>query len=362
MWPWFLPQPTTTSVSGQRKIQALNDYVACIRQAEEDATITKVGFYHDVRTGTPGTIRIGIQSVNTSGDPSGTWLGYTDYAANATNFPNFAQLNFSTTGVGTASVTRGQLYAIVMLAQSGTWDASNNIQFGTSFTGVGQYVTAFPTVKALIAGAASNYNAALSAPLIYCESSTATYGNACGGPSNITSWNSGSTPDEIGIKFSLEASWTSNFNVLGIQGVIGPTNSASTATLKLYDSANTLLQSRSFTATEVYAGTTTALLRTLFFDGPLSNLTPGSTYRITVEVTHASLGFMTFIQNNYANNTVQRAFVDGGTYIRTERTNAGAWTDTDTVVPAWKLIISNATASAAGGLLVHPGTGGGMNG
>lgn len=366
VYPWFLPQPTSTTNTGLRRIQAIGDYVSCIRQAEEAATITKVGFLFDNRgtNATPGTCRVGIQSVNTSGDPSGTWLGYTDYTANSTNFPNFSGINLSITANGTASVTRGQLYAIVMYAQSGTWDANNNLQFVTLFGGVGQYNTSFPTMKSVVSGAANNNNNPQPHPNIYCESSSATYGNPQISPTNITSWNSGSTPDEIGVKFSLESSWTTNFNVLGMQGVLGITNSASTATMKLYDSSNTVLQSKSFTATEIYAGTNTANLRTLMFDtATLSSLTPGSTYRLTLEVTNASLGFTTFLQVNFPNNTVRRAFVGSGTYVRTERANAGAWTDTDTAVPAWKLLISAATATGgSGGMVVHPGMAGGMRG
>lgn len=351
VYPWFLPQPTTTSGAGNRQIRAIGDYVACIRQAEEDATITKVGFYFDARgtNATPGTCRVGIQSVNTNGDPSGTWLGYTDYTANATNFPNFSGVILDITANGTASVTRGQLYAIVMYAQSGTWDASNNLQWTTTYAGAGQYVTTFPTMKAVVGGVANNSNNPQPHPNIFCESSTATYGNPQINPSNVASWNSGSSPDEIGVKFSLVSSWTTNFNVLGMQGILGVTNSAATATMKLYDSSNTLLQSKSFTATELFAGNAGVGMRTLMFDtATLSSLSPGSTYRLTLEVTSASLGFTTFIQVNYPNNTVNRAFVGSGTYVRTERTNAGAWTDTDTVVPAWKLIISAATASGGG--------------
>ena len=363
--PWFLPQPTSTGNSGNRNIRAIGDYVACIRQAEESATITKVGFYFDARgtNATPGTCRVGIQSVNTSGDPSGTWLGYTDYTADSTNFPNFTGVNLSITANGTASVTRGQLYAIVMYAQSGTWDATNNLQFTTLFAGVGQNATSFPTMKSVASSVVNNNNNPQASANIYCESSTATYGNPQVTPTNVTSWNSASSPDEIGVKFSLESSWTTNYNVLGVNGIFGITNSASTATLKLYDSGGSLLQSKSFTATEIYAGTNTANLRTLMFDtSTLASLTPGSTYRITIEVTNASLGFTTMLQVNFPNNTVVRAFTGSGTYMRTERTNAGAWTDTDTGVPAWKLLISAATASASGGLLVHPGTGGGMRG
>lgn len=351
VYPWFLPQPTTVSNSGLRRIQAIGDYVSCIRQAEEAATITKVGFLFDSRgtNATPGTCRVGIQSVNTSGDPSGTWLGYTDYTANSTNFPNFSGLNLDITANGTASITRGQLYAIVIRAESGTWDATNNLGFVTLFVGAGQYVTTFPTMKAVVNGVVNNNNNPQSHPNLYCESSSATYGNPQISPTNVTSWNSGATPDEIGVKFSLESSWTTNFNVLGMQGILGVTNSAATATMKLYDSSSTLLQSKSFTATELFAGNAGAGMRTLMFDtATLSSLIPGDTYRLTLEVTSASLGFTTFIQVNYPNNTVDRAFVGGGTYIRTQRTNAGAWTDTDTAVPAWKLLISAATASGGG--------------
>jgi hypothetical protein len=365
--PWFLPQPVTTSNSGNRQIRAIGDYVACIRQAEEAATITKVGFYFDARgtNATPGTCRVGIQSVNTSGDPSGTWLGYTDYTANATNFPNFSGVNLDITANGTASVTRGQLYAIVMYAQSGTWDASNNLQFTTLFAGAGQYITAFPTMKSVVGGAASNNNGAQPHPNIYCESSTATYGNPQVTPVNIASYNSGSTPDEIGVKFTFNASWTTSFNVLGIQGILGITNSAATGTLKLYDSANNLLQSKTFTSTEFVAGNAAVLNRTILFDATtLSDLTPGDTYRITIEATNASLGTTTMLQTAFPNSTVVRAFVGDATYHRTERTNAGSWTDTTDRVPSWKLIISAATASGGGGSAVynHVGMTGGIRG
>jgi hypothetical protein len=251
-----------------------------------------------------------------------------------------------------------------MYAQSGTWDASNNLQFTTLFAGAGQYITAFPTMKSVVGGVASNNNGAQPHPNIYCESATATYGNPQVTPTNQASYNSGSTPDEVGVKFSLVSSWTTNFNILGIQGILGVTNSAATGVLKLYDSGGSLLQSKSFTSTELFAGNAGALNRTLMFDTTtLASLTPGSTYRITIEATNAGAGTTTMLQVAFPNATVVRAFVGSGTFVRTERTNAGAWTDTDTVVPAWKLIISEATATGgAGGMVVHPGMSGGMRG
>lgn len=366
IYPWFLPQPTTSSNSGNRQIRAIGDYVAVVRQAEATDTITRVGFYHDSRgtNSTPGIVRIGIQSVNTSGDPSGTWLGYSEYTVDAGTFVNFVGLNFSITANGTASVTKGQLYAIVVYAQSGTWDASNNIQITTIFGGAGQYITAFPTMKSVQGGAAAHNNASQPSSNMYCESATATYGNPQIAPTSQGSYNSGSILlDEVGVKFSLESSWTTNFNILGIQGILGVTNSVATASLKLYDSANNVLQSTSFLASEINAGNAGNLQRTLLFDtATLADLTPGSTYRITLEATHPSAGFTTMLQVAFPNNTVIRSFVGAGTYMRTARLDAGAWTDTDTVVPAWKLIISAATATSGGGLITHPGMSGGING
>lgn len=350
VFPYNFPQSTSSSNAGNRQIRAIGDYVAFIRQAEKADTITDVGFYFDARgtNATPGTARVGIQTVTSSGAISGTWLGYTDYTADSTNFPNFTALTLSITANGTASVTRGQFYAIVIYCQSGTWDASNNLQIATINTNVGQIPNTFPTMRAVVGGVQTDTNNP-STPMHWAKSSTEYYGNPFYGSGNIAAWGASSTPDEIGMKFVIPSGWTTNFNILGIQAVLGPTNSASTFNMNLYDSANNLLQTTAFNSLDVFGGNGGNLLRTLYFNTTtLSNLVPGNTYRITIEGTNASLGATSTQRITYPSAAHVAAFVGSGTYMRTERTNAGAWTDTDTQGLCWKLIISAATASGGG--------------
>ncbi len=365
VFPYNFPQSTSSGNAGNRQIRAIGDYVAFIRQAESADTITDVGFYFDARgtNATPGTARVGIQTVTSSGAISGTWLGYTDYTANATNFPNFTAVTLSITANGTASVTRGQFYAIVVYCQSGTWDATNNLQISTINTNVGQIANTFPTMRAVVGGVQTDTNNP-STPMHWAKSSTQYYGNAFYGSGSIASFNSAATPDEIGMKFVVPSGWTTNFNVLGIQGVLGPTNSAATFNMKLYDSANNVLQTTSYNSLDIYGGNNVNSLRTVYFNTTtLSNLIPGDTYRITIEATSATLGAMSMQRITYPSAAHVAAFVGSGTYMRTERTNAGAWTDTDTQGLCWKLIISAATATGgAGGIVVHPGMSGGMRG
>jgi hypothetical protein len=300
-------------------------------------------------------MRVGIQSVTTAGNISGTWLSYVDVPATAGNFPNFTTVVFTLTN-GTATLTRGQHYAIVFYALSGTWNSSNSIQFATLLAGQGQSVGAYPTLKAIIAGAASNFNGNQPDARVWCEDSgTGIYGNPILSGNNQSAWNSTANPNERGLKFSLQTGWTTTYQVLGIQGQFGITNSASTADLLLYDSSNNILQSKSFTATELYAGTTSSFQRTMLFgDTNLANLIPGTEYRITIKVTNASLGFTSFVYLTFANASYDNTWTDSNLFISTERGSSGVWTDTVTSCPAWKLLIADATATGGGG-------GGGLN-
>jgi hypothetical protein len=355
MWPWNLPQPINSGSPGARRLNLLGDYIAFIRQADEDAVITEVGFYFDSRSTNAGNpvVRVGIQTVDATGNITGTWLGYTDYVGNATNFPNFTGLTLSITANGTASVTRGQIYAIVLYAQSGTYDATNNVGLGTISSNVGQIPTAFPTMVALQSGVRSDSNQAQTI-VHWANSSSQTYGNPLVSVSTIAAYGtgSGSTPNEYGVKFTVPSGWTQSFTVLGIQCMLTPANATATFDMLLYDSTNNVLQSKSFTALEIRQGAGSPFLRTLYFDEPtLTSLTPGSTYRVTIKATSATAA-TAIVDFSYANATYARAYVGtGGLHHRTERINTGAWTDTTARTLAWKLIINDAIAPPPSGSL-----------
>ena len=340
---------TTWTVSGA------TDYVSVMRHAEEDATITSVLGYSDLITGTPGTIRLGLQSVTSSGIPSGTWLGYVDLTADATNFPTATA--FKKTLTVSATLTRGMMYAIVFAAQSGTWNVSNSQRF-TSVAGAsaGEGARASSYSYGIAAGATVAKSTTALQFNLACASSTTQYGLA-GSTTGIAAWGSASAIDERGVLFNLPVSTFSSFKVAGVRFICGPTNSASTWDLVLYDSAATVLQSASFTNTGIY-NINTVLLREFYFtNSTLSALTPGSDYRIAIKSTHASLGAVGY--NEFTAPSDIGAVV-GGTYSLTTRVDGGAWTNTNTKGVPIKLLLDDVTS--ASGAIIPVGMNGGIRG
>jgi len=343
--PATIPMFSSVAAPTTKTLQSVNDYYAVICIAEEPAVINRVTGYVDVRSSNPGTARVGIQSVNASGLPSGTWLGFSDFTANGTNFPNFSTKEWTLST--TATLTRGQYYAIVIQALSGTWNGSNNVRFySVRGTGVGPSNKAFPYMYDVINGSAGSKTTTDLIPNLACGSSTRQYGIALSG-STVTAWNSGATPDERGMKFRLPASTCTSFQVAGVRIAVGPTNSASTWRLNLYDSANTILQQITFTNTAAY-NTNTITVRDYYFDeATLATLSPATDYRISVEATSASLGCVAYVEVG-SPTACSDAFIPGGTFHLTTRTNAGAWTDTTTAWFPMQLLISDLTANGGG--------------
>ena len=361
--PAEVPAYSSTASPTQFTINTLNDYLATITIAEEDATITGVNGYVDLTTsaGSSGTIRVGLQGVSTTGVPNGTWLGWGDFTVNTTNFPNFSnkQWTFTTN----ATITRGQYYAIVYQATTGTFGASDNVRFyiyrGTS---IGSASKAFPYTIGQTGGVLGSKSTTANIPLMSCQTSTREYGFPWSG-GTATAFNSGATPNEVGIKFNLPASVATSFKVSGVTMVVGPTNSAATWDLKLYDSSNTVLQSASFTNTAAY-NTNSLFPRTYYFqNSSLTALSPNTDYRITVTATSASLGALAYVKLG-GGWAVSNALIPGGKFHWTERNSPAAFTDDVNAMMSMQLIVDDLTASGSGGggLIVHPGMSGGMRG
>jgi len=296
------------------------------------------------------------------GIPSSTWLGFVDLAGNSTNFPNFNVKQWTLTT--TASLTRGQYYAVVINALSGTWNASTDrLRFRTSMgTGMGGATNAFPYTYNIIAGTSETKSVTTFTPSIGCGSSTRQYRTGYTA-SSVASWNSASSPNQRGIKFNLPASLCTSFKVSGVRMGVGPTNSAAQWTLTLLDSSNNVLQNRTYVNSDAY-NTNNQIVHDFYFDeSTLSALTPNTDYRIVVEANSASLGCMTYIEPS-SSVAVSSAFIPDGTFHLTTRTGTGAWTDTTTSWFPMQLILDDLTATggSGGGLIVHPGMSGGMRG
>jgi hypothetical protein len=208
-------------------------------------------------------------------------------------------------------------------------------------------------------GAATKSTTALNLTAAY-GTSTRQFGFACG-TSNIGSWNNTATPDERAMKFVVPSGTFTSFKVAGIRLCCGLTNSAATWDLVLYDSSSSVLQSVSFTNSGIY-NTTTIGNRDFYFDeSTLSTLTPGSTYRIAIKPTSASLGAMAFVIAG-SGWDITSVFMPGGTWAYSTRTDAGSWTDDPNITMPLKLIVFDATASNGGGAIIPVGMTGGIRG
>jgi hypothetical protein len=315
------------------------------------------------------TTGTGTHTLSTlSGIPSDTWIAFQDAvvgSAGSGSFSNFATWNVTLTSgnVSTTNITRGQVYAIVMQAQTGTWSGAANFRTWLDVGQVGSMATAFPYTYGIASGATVGKSTSSVTHLLAAGSSTKWYGSTFTS-SNIASFNSGASPNEYGNVFVLPTGSCTNFKVAGIHIPIGLTNSATTTyNLTLYDASNTVLQQTSFNNRDTFSQTT-IILRTYFFTGTLATLTPGTTYRIALSATNASAGFGSFNALNFGVNQ-QSGFVStGGSYYQTTRTGAGAWTDTTTAAIGMKVIIQDMTASGGGGgaIDIPIGMTGGMRG
>jgi hypothetical protein len=329
----------------------------------QSSTVITIGATPSGSAITFATAGTGTHTVTlTGGLPSQNWIGYVDLAGNGTNFTNFNVEEWTLTN--TASITRGQYYALVIQAYSGTWDGSNRLRLRTTMgTGIGSANNAFPYTYNILNGVPEAKGTGAYTPNIGCGTSTRQYkaGYSAG---SISSWNSGSTPNQRGIKFKLPSSLCTTFKVAGVRMAIGPTNAAAQWTLKLLDSSNTVLQDITYNNFEAY-NTNSIIIHDYYFDeSTLTALSPNTDYRIVVEAISASLGCMTYIEQS-SSVDISSAFIPDGTFHLTTRTGSGAWTDTTTAWFPMQLIIDDFTASGGGGgttVYNHVGMTGGIRG
>jgi hypothetical protein len=347
-----LTQAAVTTSIGQ---DATTDMFGWVFQAEEDVTVTQVAINFAIKTGSPGTLRVGFQGVNTSdGLNDGTWQSYVDVAMSGITFGQFTFVTLDTT----QTLTRGQLIAIVGQPISGTWDASNKITV-TLGMGNGFPFQSLPYAINNLTGTTSK-NTTISYWNIGYRSSTKTYGWPFRVEAN-NSYNSTTSPDETGMRFTLPAKWGKKFTLLGLHAnhrfIDG---GGGTFNMNLYDANTTLITQKAFDTDQVYVPTTGTNRESTylfyFTDSTLTELSYGTTYIIAFEYTNA------------VNSNPYRLRTDGvatdfsaitdGTLEYVTRKDTGAWTTTTTQVPCWQLIIRD----TSGGFIGHPGMSGGMRG
>lgn len=344
------------NVSGtQLLFDAAGERSAFIFQAPETGTINTVEFLTGtVSINAASVVRVSLQDVSlTTGDPDGAQDQFRDVLGSAITSTTWIQPGLltddGTNGGNKRTVNRGDLLSLVIEFQSFTAGDSVNILGANnpSTTTQNQSYQYGDSFSASWAKQSPN-------PILAIQYSDGLY-KAVGGkilPSkaiNTQNFNSSSNPDERGLKFSVPVPCTikgASVN-LAISGAGG-------ASLVLYDTdGSTVLRSVSLDAD--VKNTTAGRSYIIPFDDV--TLTPNVSYRLTIlPSSTTNLSVYDFdVQSTAHMNAVDC----GANWIQTQRTDGGAWTDTNTKRPymaLWVSAIDDGVPRLAAGL--HPITSG----
>jgi hypothetical protein len=315
-------------------LDAENEAQALICQVPQTGTIDRIAFRTAAVT-TGATVTCTIQGVSaTTGDPDGTPIGTGTVAIADADDNVWKECTLGTT----ASVTRGNLMAVVITVPAGF--NGNLAELGT----VADWIQGwqFPYQSAFQGGA---WAKSANAPCVAVRYSDETYpplGTLPVSAIAATTFNSGSTPDERGLKFTVP--FPARLSGLVVHGTYG-----GGGTLKVYDSDDTTvltslaLDPEQFNSTNVGPGrfllpATCSLSKNTAYR---ATLLPGSgTNNTLVDLTVASAALL--------------GALDGGTAFHLcSRTDGGSWTDTTTQRPLISLVLDAFDDAAQDAGAVH---------
>jgi hypothetical protein len=327
------------------------DKAEVVFEAFEDATITRLGLRIGTITNSV-TWKIGLQGVDASSNPDGTFLGGASPASATFNPTSLSWASGDWRWVtldNSYSVTRGTKYAWVVEYSSGTLGSQVINHYG-SWSGA----SGAPFAITNDAGSRTRQGNAL--PIFGYGSSTKAYGFPLENSAEAV-YNSGSTPDEYALAWNLPTQFGSTYKVAGVRmGQIRIGNASQTWTMTLYDSDGTTVLQQAQKDSDYWESASAARGATFFFDETtLSTLNTGSNYKISFLPDNASINLRpTYYDVDAAADW--DAWPGGQNFWVSSRTNAGAWTDTTTRRFNFDLIIDDITAPSGGsGAIIIPG-------
>lgn len=325
-----MPESLFAGNTTAQALSASTTKTGTVFTARESIAVDRLGFAYNTKTGTSPIYRISLQSVDASGNPSGTILGATA-GASATFDPNpFSGGSVVWFILGeSADVIAGNKYAIVVEYSSGTVNVSNFMSVSYQLN---QIVNSYDMSYAYpLTNTGSWAKSTGGNPLYLYGTSTDTFGLPISGARVAQTFTNTS---EMGFKFAIPAPFegAATFRLRGLDFL---SNSAAgdTWTVKLYSgggaSDTTDIDSVSVD-TDCFVSPTTAARRQIFFDDTPPVLEFGATYRLgfnNSDTTTHSIGMVPI-----TTATDVRAFRLGDTLCRSSR-SGGNWTDTTTSIP-----------------------------
>jgi len=342
MFPWVLGTPSYGTLA---TLAAMSDKAAFIFQPPKSGNIRKV-YWRTGTVTTGATMDIRLETVSpTDGNPTGTLWGTNTNASKAiADSDDAAFLNATLTA--DAAVTPDDVLALVIVnpvVSPGTLVIVNISP--SRLIGEFPYCDVFATATWTKSGGwpvmAVEYDDGSIEPVQGAIPASAL---------NTLTFASASTPDEIGVKFSLPMGGrASGFSLL--------IDSDDDFTVKLYDSdGSTVLTSLAVDKDQQLSQGSAGTRTRMSFPDKVT-LLANTSYRLTIV---PGTGGISLYEIQVSAAGLMDALPCGSTVVKTERTDAGAWTDTSTKRPVVHVMIDGVDAGSSGGVMYHPGMSGGM--
>jgi hypothetical protein len=320
----------------------LNEGAGCVFYVPKTGTISKIGF----RTGTVTTaddFTVALETVSaTDGMPSGTNYGGSA-AGTQTIVPTDDDLWFWTALGTAATATEGDLVAL----RVNIVFVNGNMQISHTVTNLGTSIVPY---SLLHQGSWSKGTNIPNFAIEYSDGSRPYIGTNPTTIQSNTTFNSASTPDERGNRFKLPFAC----RVWGAAVRLLQSTANTTYAVKLYDcsvtDAGTLIAQRAALDTDIYISTSAGSVRVRLIpeSGQSLVLYANRLYRLTV--LPETTGDITNYRQTVDSTGTLEAMPGGVEWYHTERTDAGAWTQTDTQVTHIGLIIDQLDDGAYGGM------------
>lgn len=317
------PINTLAANSGVGSVTLSNGKIGYVVQAPISGDIERFAF--QMATVTTGAIMdCRIETVNSVGQPTGTlWGTDTNNAAFTINNTD-DDLMLEVTLTSPATVVKGDLIALVVSNPAASF---GNMQFRTMIQPFSPTIPYGGTNNGS-AWSKSQFNPPIA---LYYAGGTRVAPAGCIPARNFTTQtvNSGTTPDEVGNKITLPFSC----KVSGIVGVFsGP--ATATVNVKIYSAADALLVDKPMTNQQ--SATTGVAMKYWYFDDVIT-LDKDTVYRVAIQGTNATNWLMGYIDSD--STTWVDTWDLGQNCVWTERTDLGAWTETNTKRAMLSLLI-----------------------
>lgn len=326
----IIPDVRTSVTFQSYLLDAAGEKKAFIIAIPKSGTVSKIGFKTGTVT-TSQTLRVSLQTVDAAtGNPTGTLYGGSTAGTQASPASN----TYYTVSFGTgATAVKGNIVAVVIEFDS----TIGNLNIDTVAT---IYANSFPYCNHYTTSWTKNTNI----PLVALEYSDGSYADCGGYPTSAVtylSWNSGSTPDERALRFSLP--FPSRLKGVWFRGSV-----AGNMDIVLYQ-GTTVLISQSIDKDQ----TNQSGRYNKFYFNTTYNLAANTVYRLSLKPTTVT-NISVFTEFSFASQAILDSIDGGQQFYYSYRTDAGAWTDDTTKRYFMGLILDqfdDGTAVGGGGIV-----------